>query len=611
MRRKQLWKKISYIAVSGVLAVSVPAAVMQVPVSAGEQAVQETEKQQREEKTGAAQTSASQTNASPTETPQTDPPQTNTPQTEPPQTDPPQTNPPEPPQTNPPEPPQTNPPEPETPSTEVPSEPETKAPVTEPETEPSSETETGGKADNTETESNTETETQSGTETESGSDAESETQSDTETETESESETESETESEDHSQLNADWKTNIIASNASYLGQLSSMYGISFADDFGSLCSEAEAAFAQTLSDPENFHAANWKDVFAVFVYELKQRTGSASISSDSRALLMEIFTEMNKPVKSLDGPDISEVFTEEYPIEEALAAVDAQEELLLAGWNTGIGGLEVYMRAAIQEHASQQREALREERKAQMDRARYEKWLRLRQESELQSDGQTDGIYSTAELVPATIDDYVQRNGIDSAGRAEIESYASAQCLQLCAIASAAPQIVRASVGSDISEARVRIVTAAYSLVGKVGYFWGGKSFVFGWDDRWGSPAKVTADGSTSTGMTRSYGLDCSGFTLYCYYNGLGGSDAGIGGHTTSQWNASVMVDQINARPGDLVFYGGPERGDMNHVGLVVGKSADGGLIVAHCSSSQNGVVVGEAWSSGFRYVRTVPGLQ
>ena len=292
---------------------------------------------------------------------------------------------------------------------------------------------------------------------------------------------------------------------------------------------------------------------------------------------------------------------------------MDAQEELLLAGCSTQIGGMAELMRASIKERAEQQRETLREEKKEQMDAARYEKWLRLRQESELQADGQaaeTVETYSAAELVPATIDDYVRRNGIDSAGAAEMQSYASAQCLQLCAIASAAPQIVRASVGDDISDARVQIVTAAYSLVGKVGYFWGGKSFVFGWDSRWGSPAQVTADGSTSTGMTRGYGLDCSGFTLYCYYNGLGGSDAGIGGHTTSQWNASVMVDQINAGPGDLVFYGGPERGDMNHVGLVVGKSADGGLIVAHCSSSQNGVVVGEAWSSGFRYVRTVPGL-
>ncbi|WP_416388637.1 C40 family peptidase [Marvinbryantia formatexigens] len=414
--------------------------------------------------------------------------------------------------------------------------------------------------------------------------------------------------------MNANWETNIIASNAAWLGQLSGTYGISFSCDFGSLCSRVEAEFAQTLSDPENFHASNWKDVFAVFVYELKQRTGSASISEDSYALLLEIFTEMNEPEHSADGeagPDISEVFVEEYPIEEALAEIDAQEELLLAGWNTGTGTLEEFMRESIKERAEQKREALREEKQAQMDRARYEKWLRLRQESVLQTDDQSEQSYLVSELVPAAAADYVRRNGIGSAGAAEIESYASTQCLQLCAIASAAPQIVRAAVGDDVSEARVRIVTAAYSLVGKVGYFWGGKSFVFGWDDRWGTPAKVTADGSTSTGMTRGYGLDCSGFTLYCYYNGLGGSDAGIGGHTTSQWNASVMVDQINAQPGDLVFYGGPERGDMNHVGLVVGKSADGGLIVAHCSSSQNGVVVGEAWSSGFRYVRTVPGLQ
>jgi prophage tail gpP-like protein len=41
------------------------------------------------------------------------------------------------------------------------------------------------------------------------------------------------------------------------------------------------------------------------------------------------------------------------------------------------------------------------------------------------------------------------------------------------------------------------------------------------------------------------------------------------------------------------------------NHVGVVVAKQADGTYLVAHSSSSKNGVVVTEAWSSGFRYMR------
>ena len=54
-------------------------------------------------------------------------------------------------------------------------------------------------------------------------------------------------------------------------------------------------------------------------------------------------------------------------------------------------------------------------------------------------------------------------------------------------------------------------VVETACSLVGKVNYFWGGKSLVLGWDDRWGSLRKVTAEDSPTSGTYRPYGLDCS----------------------------------------------------------------------------------------------------
>ena len=63
-----------------------------------------------------------------------------------------------------------------------------------------------------------------------------------------------------------------------------------------------------------------------------------------------------------------------------------------------------------------------------------------------------------------------------------------------------------------DISERRRAVVKKAYSLLGKVNYFWGGKSSAIGWDSRWGTPTRVTAPGSRSTGTVRPYGLDCSG---------------------------------------------------------------------------------------------------
>ena len=63
-----------------------------------------------------------------------------------------------------------------------------------------------------------------------------------------------------------------------------------------------------------------------------------------------------------------------------------------------------------------------------------------------------------------------------------------------------------------DLSPEREAVVRTACSLVGKVNYFWGGKSLVIGWDARWGELRQVTAAGSSTTGTYRPYGLDCSG---------------------------------------------------------------------------------------------------
>ena len=40
----------------------------------------------------------------------------------------------------------------------------------------------------------------------------------------------------------------------------------------------------------------------------------------------------------------------------------------------------------------------------------------------------------------------------------------------------------------ADLSEERKQVVLTAYQLLGKVNYFWGGKSLVLGWDSRWGT---------------------------------------------------------------------------------------------------------------------------
>ena len=81
------------------------------------------------------------------------------------------------------------------------------------------------------------------------------------------------------------------------------------------------------------------------------------------------------------------------------------------------------------------------------------------------------------------------------------------------------------ANLPEDLSEERRQVVLTAYQLEGKVNYFWGGKSLTLGWDSRWGTPQEVWAAGSVSTGTVRPFGLDCSGFVDWVFYNASGGS--------------------------------------------------------------------------------------
>ena len=149
----------------------------------------------------------------------------------------------------------------------------------------------------------------------------------------------------------------------------------------------------------------------------------------------------------------------------------------------------------------------------------------------------------------------------------------------------------------ADLDQARKEAVETALSLVGKVGYFWGGKSLVIGWDSRWGTLREVTAAGSSTTGTYRPYGLDCSGMMDWIFYNITDGEYIlGRGGGATAQHSYCTPVSQADVQPGDLAFYP-----DDSHVGIVVGRREDGKLLICHCSSGQNNVVVTEFAASGF----------
>ena len=147
----------------------------------------------------------------------------------------------------------------------------------------------------------------------------------------------------------------------------------------------------------------------------------------------------------------------------------------------------------------------------------------------------------------------------------------------------------IQGTLPDDLDPLRESIVLTAYQLLGKVTYFWGGKSLVLGWDSRWGTATTVTAPGSGSTGKVLPFGLDCSGFVDWTFYNATSGAYLpGRGGGAASQHGYCTNVSWSDALPGDLVFYA-----DDSHVGIVCGYDSVGNLLVIHCSGGQNGVVV------------------
>ncbi len=134
----------------------------------------------------------------------------------------------------------------------------------------------------------------------------------------------------------------------------------------------------------------------------------------------------------------------------------------------------------------------------------------------------------------------------------------------------------------------RKYILSTGLSLVGKVPYFWGGKSGP-GWNEEWNTPKVVTAEGSSSTGTIRPYGLDCSGFTTWVYNTALG---VNIGAGTSGQYPNTVAISEDELLPGDLGFLAESDGSGWNHVLMFAGYSETGERMWVHCSSG-SGVIL------------------
>ena len=154
-------------------------------------------------------------------------------------------------------------------------------------------------------------------------------------------------------------------------------------------------------------------------------------------------------------------------------------------------------------------------------------------------------------------------------------------------AISDGTAQDILKNLPDSLSPERKKVIKAACSLVGKVNYFWGGKSSAIGWDSEWGKLKTVSAEGSKTTGTKRPFGLDCSGFVTWSFINS-GFSASAIGHGTQGQIAKCSRISWNQAQAGDLAFLS-----DLSHGGIIAGKDTSGNILVIHCSSGANNVVI------------------
>lgn len=98
-----------------------------------------------------------------------------------------------------------------------------------------------------------------------------------------------------------------------------------------------------------------------------------------------------------------------------------------------------------------------------------------------------------------------------------------------------------------------------------------------------------MAGEDSPTTETVRPFGLDCSGYVTWIFVNAAGTAYVVdiIGNDASNQYVACTPRSWNRAQPGDLAFFS-----DLSHVGIVVGEK-NGNLLIAHCSSSQNNVVL------------------
>lgn len=356
-----------------------------------------------------------------------------------------------------------------------------------------------------------------------------------------------------------------------YVDELKDTYHISFSKSFADMIVEIEAEYGRTVL-AENLPKEMTAEESTVEIVTLSEKQNEVTTV---QALVSEEDTEITEEVQISGIPEFT----------------DEETEVSIKNWQDVLA---VYL-------MEQSRTGVKEFKIDESAKSRLAELVAQMNTSSVTD----DGIVSE----PQYIADYIEANAdaLTDKEKEFLQTYTSPNFMLLCAAATGAEGFITESLGEAVSSERAQVVAAAYSLVGKIPYFWGGKSTVVGWDSRWGSAAEVTAAGTSASGTIQSYGLDCSGFVTWSFVNGYENSAAAslIGHGTATQWAMSEEITEDEAMPGDLVFLQQPNSAGINHVGIVVGRNDDGSLIAVHCNAGKNGVTVDSAYQAGFRYVR------
>lgn len=139
-----------------------------------------------------------------------------------------------------------------------------------------------------------------------------------------------------------------------------------------------------------------------------------------------------------------------------------------------------------------------------------------------------------------------------------------------------------------DCNDTRKALVQTGLSLVGRIPYFWGGKSSA-GWNEKWGTPQLVTAPGNSTTGTIQPYGMDCTGFTDWVYKTTLGIT---LYEGSWKQVQNCHPISESELKAGDLGFLFNSDGVTTNHVLMFVKYDENGNRMWVHCTAGYNGVV-------------------